>query len=340
MHLSADFDTWHHSASSRLPWVSFVHSNITIIHHTQCRNPQRALLIHSAWRCPLQSYSCVLLHYGFWLSISPYNSKPPTKSRTWVKVLDLSDTLLWLHLLCLPSTASPDCPASQRNTVNRGNPTPQWTTVETPGAPLSVYLGYCMCWLHQEELTWFRNLIWEKPKAPDTWSWKAAAAWELGRRTEMFKVFTGAAAGPQDTEQHRWTTLRQVLLHNIPVQRLRRLKQMLRAQRQSTNAWPPALSPAQVTFIPQQPAESWKGRWSLPSQLQTCFFLRTQQVITQQGKRCLGTMQSKEVLKFHHGVFASLRDKKDQTRLNRRGTGRDFNTFSNIGTELSLQDLC
>ena len=80
-----------------------------------------SLLIHSAWRCPFHSYSCVLLHYGFWLSISPYDRKPPTKSRTWVKVLDLSDNLLWLHLLCLPGTAGPDCPASQRNTVNRGN---------------------------------------------------------------------------------------------------------------------------------------------------------------------------------------------------------------------------
>ena len=101
-----------------------------------------------------------------------------------------------------------------------------------------------------------------------------------------------------------------------------------------------ALSPAQVTFIPQQPAESWKGRWSLPSQLQTCFFLRTQQVITQQGKRCLGTMQSKEFLKFHHGVFASLRDKQNQTRLNTRGTGRAFNVLSNSTTELSSQDIC
>ena len=111
---------------------------------------------------------------------------------------------------------------------------------------------------------------------------------------------------------------------------------MLRAQRQSTNAWPPAVSPARVTFTAQQPAESWKARGPLPSQPQTCFFLRTQQVITQQGKRCLGTMQSREVLKFHQGVFASLRDKQNQTRLNRRGTGRDFNTFSNSGTELSL----
>ena len=111
---------------------------------------------------------------------------------------------------------------------------------------------------------------------------------------------------------------------------------MLRAQRQSTSAWPPAVSPAWMTFIPQQPAESWKARGPLPSQLQTSFFLRTQQVITEQGKRCLGTMQSREVLKFHHGVFASLRDKQDQTRLNRRGTGRAFNTFSNSGTELSL----
>ena len=128
----------------------------------------------------------------------------------------------------------------------------------------------------------------------------------------MFKVFPGAAAGPQDTEKHRRAALRQVLLHNIPFQRLRRLKRMLRAQRQSTSAWPPAVSPARVTFTAQQPAESWKARGPLPSQLQTSFFLRTQQVITEQGKRCLGTMQSREVLKFHHGVFVSLRDKKDK----------------------------
>ena len=189
MHLSADSDTWHHSAPSLLPWVWFVHSNITIIHSSQCRNPQHALLIHSAWRCPLHSYSCFILHYGFWLSFSFKTAKPPTESRTWVKLLDLSGTPLWDHLLCLPSTAGPDCPASQRNTVNRGNPAPQWTMVETPGVPLSVYLGYSMRWLHQEELTWFRNLIWEKPKALETWSWKSAAAWELGRRTENFKVF-------------------------------------------------------------------------------------------------------------------------------------------------------
>lgn len=75
-------------------------------------------------------------------------------------------------------------------------------------------------------------------------------------------------------------------------------------------AWPLAVSPARVTFTPQQPAESWKGRGSLPHA--DCFFLRTQQVITEQGKRCLGTVQSKEVLKFHHGVFASLRDKIKQ----------------------------
>ena len=78
----------------------------------------------------------------------PLYCKPPTKSRTWEKVLDLSETLLWLHLLCLPSTAGPDCPASQRNTVHRGNPAPQWTMVEAPGAPLSVYLGSPACWLH------------------------------------------------------------------------------------------------------------------------------------------------------------------------------------------------
>ena len=110
-------------------------------------------------------------------------------------------------------------------------------------------------------------------------------------------------------------------------------ERMLRAQRQSMNAWPPAVSP-RVTFIPQQPAESWKGRWSLPSQLQTCFFLRIQQVITQQDKRCLGTMQSKEALKFHHGVFAFLRDKQDQTSLCRRDTGRALIHLATVGQTL------
>ena len=106
---------------------------------------------------------------------------------------------------------------------------------------------------------------------------------------------------------------------------------MLRAQRQSTNAWPPAVSPARLTFTPQQPAESWKARGPLPSQLQTSFFLRTQQVITEQGKRCLGTMQSKEALKFHHGVFALLRDKQDQTSLHRRDTGRALIHLATVG---------
>ena len=126
----------------------------------------------------------------------------------------------------------------------------------------------------------------------------------------MFKVFTGAAVGPQDTEQHRWNTLRQVFLHNIPFQRMRRLKWMLRARRQRANAWPLAVSPSRVTFTPLEPAESWKAQGSLPHA--DYFFLRTQQVITEQGKRCLGTMQCKEVLKFHHGVFASFRDKIKQ----------------------------
>ena len=123
-------------------------------------------------------------------------------------------------------------------------------------------------------------------------------------------------------EQHRWAVLRQVFLHNIPFQRLRRPKWMLKVQRQSTNDWPLAVSPARVTFTPQQPAESWKAWGSLPSQLQTCFFLRTQQVVTEHGRMCVGTMQSKEVLKFHHDVFASLRDKQDQTSLHRRDAGR------------------
>ena len=132
-----------------LRWVSYPYTQISqSFTSSRCRNPQCALLIHSAWRRPLHSYSCVLLHYGFWLSISPYDCKPTTKNRSWVKVLGLSDTLLWLHPLCLPSTAGPDCPASQRNTENRGNPTPQWTMVETPGAPLSTYLSSSVCWPH------------------------------------------------------------------------------------------------------------------------------------------------------------------------------------------------
>lgn len=63
------------------------------------------------------------------------------------------------------------------------------------------------------------SYLLKKPKAQETWSWKAAAAWELGRRTEMFKAFTGTAAGPQDMEEHRWDAPRQVLLQNIPFQR-------------------------------------------------------------------------------------------------------------------------
>ena len=63
------------------------------------------------------------------------------------------------------------------------------------------------------------SYLFKKPKAQETWSWKAAAAWDLGRRTEMLKAFTGTAAGPQDTEGHRWAALRQVFLQNIPFQR-------------------------------------------------------------------------------------------------------------------------
>ena len=123
-------------------WISYLYTQISqSFTSSRCRNPQHALLIHSAWRCPLHSYSCFILHYGFWLSLSFKTAKPPTESRTWVKLLDLSGTPLWDHLLCLPSTAGPDCPASKRNTVNRGNPAPQWTMVESPGAPLCLHLA-------------------------------------------------------------------------------------------------------------------------------------------------------------------------------------------------------
>ena len=155
----------------------------------------------------------------------PVHCIPPTKNRTWEKVLDLSETLLWLHLLWLPSTAGPDCPASQRNTVHRGNSAPQWTMVETPGAPLSVYLGSPGMLIALGAHLVQESHLLKKPKAPETWSWKWAAAENLEKQT-MFKVFTGTAVGPQDTEQHRWNTLREVFLHNIPFQGMRRLKWM------------------------------------------------------------------------------------------------------------------
>ena len=151
------------------------------------------------------------------------------KSRTWVNVLGLSDTLRWLYPLCLKGTAGPDCPASQRNTVNRGNCTTvnnggdsRGSSVPLPGLfhVLITLGGAC---LGQE------SHLLKKPKAPETWSWKSAAAWELGRRTEMFKLFPGAAVGPQDMEQHRWAALEASDSH-IPFQRLRRLKRMLRAE--------------------------------------------------------------------------------------------------------------
>ena len=42
-------------------------------------------------------------------------------------------------------------------------------------------------------------------------------------------------------------------------------------------------------------------------------------------------MQSKEALKFHHGVFALLRDKQDQTSLHRRDTGRALIHLATVG---------
>ena len=124
----------------------------------------------------------------------------------------------------------------------------------------------------------------------------------------MFKVFPGAAAGPQDTEKHRRAALRQVLLHNIPFQRLRRLKRMLRAKTEHEGL-ATSCGPSTGDAHPTAACRVLEGTRSLLSQLQTCVFLRTQQDIREQGKRCLGTMQSKEVPKFHYGVFASLRDK-------------------------------
>ena len=129
-------------------WISNPHTQISqSFTSSQCRNPyfsphSLCMKVSSTFRqlCPSPLQFLVV---NF-----PLHCKPPTESRTWEKVLDLSETLLWLHLLCLPSTAGPDCPASQRNTVHRGNPAPQWTMVETPGAPLSVYLGSRACWLH------------------------------------------------------------------------------------------------------------------------------------------------------------------------------------------------
>ncbi len=169
------------------------------------------------------------------------------------------------------------------------------------------------------------SYLLKKPKAQETSSWKAAAAWELGRRTEMFKAFTGTAAGPQDMEEHRWAALRQVFSRTFL---FREEKNEVHAIAQSSpiRMWPLAVSPA---LIPQQPAESWKGRGLPQCQLQTCFVLRTQQVITEHGRTFLGTMQSKEFLTFHHDVFAPLKDKQNKTCLNRRDTGRDFNIFSN-----------
>lgn len=90
------------------------------------------LFIHIAVSFSIMVSGC---HFPF------KTAKPPTESRTWVKLLDLSGTRLWDHLLCLPSTAGPDCPASKRNTVKRGNPAPQWTMVESPGAPLCLHLA-------------------------------------------------------------------------------------------------------------------------------------------------------------------------------------------------------
>lgn len=98
------------------------------------------------------------------------------------------------------------------------------------------------------------------------------------------------------------------------------------AQSSPRKTWPLAVSPA---LIPQQPAQSWKGRGLPQCQLQTSFLLRTQQVIAEQGRIFLGKMQSKEFLTFHHDVFAPLKDKQNKTCLNRRDTGRDFNIISN-----------
>ena len=129
-------------------WISNPHTQISqSFTSSQCRNPYFSL--HSLCMKASSPFRQLCPSPLQFLVVNfPLHCKPPTESRTWEKVLDLSETLLWLHLLCLPSTAGPDCPASQRNTVHRGNSAPQWTMVETPGAPLSVYLGSPACWLH------------------------------------------------------------------------------------------------------------------------------------------------------------------------------------------------
>ena len=108
-------------------WLSYSHTQISqSLTSSQCRNPYFSP--HSLCMKVSSPFRQLCPPLWFLVVNFPLYCKPPTKSRTWEKVLDLSETLLWLHLLCLPSTAGPNCPGSQKNTVHRWNPAPseQW----------------------------------------------------------------------------------------------------------------------------------------------------------------------------------------------------------------------
>ena len=64
-------------------------------------------------------------------------------------------------------------------------------------------------------------------------------------------------------------------------------------------------------------------------QLQSCFLLRIQQVVTEQRRIFLGTMPFKEFLTFHHDVASSKDEQNKAIKLNRRDTGRDYDPFRN-----------
>ena len=116
-----------------------------------------------------------------------------------------------------------------------------------------------------------------------------------------------------------------------------RLKWMLRAQGAHKHMAPSGV-PSMGTLISQQLAEHQKGQGFLQCQLKTCFLLRTQQVITERRRIFLGTMPSKEFLTLHHDT-ASLKGEKNKAMLNRRHTGRDFDTLATSGVEPSQEDM-
>ena len=124
------------------------------------------------------------------------------KSRTWVNVLGLSDTLLWFYPLCLKSTAGPDCPASQRNTVNRGKCTTVNNGGDTRGSSERLPgLSHVLIALGGAHLVQESNLL-KKPKGQETWSWKSAAAGELRRRTQTLNCLwsSGRSSGYGTTQ--------------------------------------------------------------------------------------------------------------------------------------------